>query len=97
MNLSRPDDYFGAERFFGENGGDDGEDGLHVILHPEDTSEEIMQVEMNVETNIQTSCPPDSKKRCSTSFSLALSNIIDDNRGNQSTLCTTPCWFTSAG
>ena len=56
MNLSRPDDYFGAERFFGENG-DDGEDGLHVILHPEDTSEEIMQVEMNVETNIQDVVP----------------------------------------
>ena len=57
MNLSRPDDYFGAERFFGDNGGDDGEDGLHVILHPEDTAEEIMQVEMNVETNIEDVVP----------------------------------------
>lgn len=52
MNLSRPDDYFGAERFFGENGGDDGEDGLHVILHPEDTAEEIKQAEMDIETKI---------------------------------------------
>lgn len=54
MNLSKPDDYFGAERFFGTEG--DGE-GIHVILHPEDTAEEIMQVEMNVETNISDVVP----------------------------------------
>ena len=54
MNLSKPDDYFGAERFFGTEGDDE---GIHVILHPEDTAEEIMQVEMNVETNIQDVVP----------------------------------------
>jgi len=48
MNLSKPDDYFGAERFFGTEGDDE---GLHVILHPEDTAEEIRQVEMNIDTN----------------------------------------------
>ena len=54
MNLSKPDDYFGAERFFGTEGDDE---GLHVILHPEDTAEEIMQVEMNIDTNIQDVVP----------------------------------------
>jgi hypothetical protein len=55
LNLSKPDDYFGAERFFGTDGD---EEGIHVILHPEDTAVEIMQVEMNVETNIQDLVPP---------------------------------------
>lgn len=54
MNLSKPDDYFGAERFFGSDGDDE---GIHVILHPEDTAEEIKQVEMNIETNIQDVVP----------------------------------------
>ena len=30
--------------------GDDGEDGLHVILHPEDTAEEIKEAEMDIDT-----------------------------------------------
>ncbi len=54
MNLSKPDDYFGAERFFGSEAD---EEGLHVILHPEDTAEDIMQVELNVETNIHDVVP----------------------------------------
>ena len=54
MNLAKPDDYFGAERFFGTEGE---EEGIHVILHPEDTAEEIKQVEKTVESNIQDVVP----------------------------------------
>ena len=54
MNLAKPDDYFGAERFFGAEGE---EEGIHVILHHEDTAEEIKQVEKTVESNIQDVVP----------------------------------------
>jgi len=54
MNLAKPDDYFGAERFFGAEGE---EEGIHTILHPEDTAEDIMQVEKTVESNIQDIVP----------------------------------------
>ena len=54
MNLIRPDGYFGAERFFGREAN---EEGQHVILHPEETAEEIMKVEMNIETNISDVVP----------------------------------------
>ena len=54
MNLVRHDGYFGAERFFGREAN---EEGQHVILHPEETAEEIMKVEMNIETNISDVVP----------------------------------------
>ena len=93
MNLSKPDDYFGAERFFGTEGDDE---GIHVILHPEDTAEEIMQVEMNVETNIQDVVPSGLQEAM---LDFILTGAVKHHRrqqGNPSTLCTTPCWFTSA-
>jgi hypothetical protein len=48
MNLAKPDDYFGAKNFFGT----EDNEGHHVSLHPEDTAEEIMEVELTVESNI---------------------------------------------
>ena len=54
MNLVRPDGYFGAERFFGVESNDEGK---HVIIHPEETAEEIMKVELNIETNISDVVP----------------------------------------
>jgi hypothetical protein len=59
MNLVKPDDYFGAQRFFGAEGD---EEGVHVILHPEETAEEIMEVELTVETNIEDTIPPALKE-----------------------------------
>ena len=53
MNLAKPDDYFGAERFFGA----EDNEGLHVVLHPADTAEQIMKVELTIESNIDEAVP----------------------------------------
>lgn len=77
MNLAKPDDYFGAQRFFGAEGD---EEGAYVILHAEETAEEIMEVELTVETNIEETIPAALKEAM---MDFVLTGALKDHRRQQ--------------
>jgi hypothetical protein len=90
MNLVKPDDYFGAQRFFGAEGD---EEGVHVILHPEETAEEIMEVELTVETNIEDTIPPALKEAMMDFILTGAVNTTGVNKERASIRSIIPCLY----
>jgi len=58
MNLAKPKGYFGADVFFGT----EDNEGNYVVLHPENTAEELMEAAIEVESKIEEVVPLALKK-----------------------------------